>query len=50
MATQSSEFGIAPVPEKGQLVVVRQRTYTVKVLSSSCHPQSESDGSDRIPI
>ena len=35
MPTQSLESDIAPVPEQGQLVVVRQRTYTVTDISQS---------------
>jgi hypothetical protein len=35
MPTQSPEHDIAPVPEQGQLVVVRQRTYTVTDISQS---------------
>jgi SNF2 family DNA or RNA helicase len=35
MTAQPSESGIAPVPEQGQLVVVRQRTYTVTDISQS---------------
>ena len=35
MPTQSPEYDIAPVPEQGQLVVVRQRTYTVTDISQS---------------
>jgi hypothetical protein len=35
MSTRSLESGIASVPEQGQLVVVRQRTYTVTDISQS---------------
>src|ERR1039458_5853552 len=35
MPTQPQEYDIAPVPEQGQLVVVRQRTYTVTDISQS---------------
>src|ERR1039457_2731322 len=35
MPSQSPEYDIAPVPEQGQLVVVRQRTYTVSDISQS---------------
>jgi ERCC4-related helicase len=35
MPTHSPESGIAPVPEQGQLVIVRQRTYTVSDITQS---------------
>src|SRR5438132_8228689 len=35
MPTQSREPEITPVPERGQLVIVRQRAYTVTDLSQS---------------
>jgi len=35
MPTQPQEYDIAAVPEQGQLVVVRQRTYTVTDISQS---------------
>jgi len=38
MATRSPQSEIAPAPEQGQLVVVRQRTYTVTDITQSSIP------------